>query len=129
MFHIYEGYFGSTLARDGFGLHGEGRLFINGDSGTLELSAEWSLPMLVSLSLSLLPFNRLYRTLYRPPTTYAFPVKQIKDLTQEGRVVRFRAPKKQEQMKQTRFTAQTEAQAQEIFNAINRVKLAHGSRY
>jgi hypothetical protein len=124
-FHIYEGSFGSELARDGFGLQGAGRLFINADSGTLELSGERSLPMLVTFSLMLPPFNRLFRKFSRTPTTYTFPVNQIKDLAQEGRVIRFRAPQDNDSMKQTRFNAHSEAQAQEIFNTINRVKLMH----
>jgi hypothetical protein len=128
-FHIYEGYFGSELARDGFGLQGAGRLFINAESGTLELNGERSLPMLLTLSLTLPPFDRLFRKLCRTPATYAFPVNRIKDLAQEGRVIRFRAPQDNASMKQTRFIAQSEAQAQQIFNTINRVRLMHDSRH
>jgi hypothetical protein len=128
IFHIYEGSFGSALARDGFGLQGAGRLFINAESGTLELSGERSLPMLISLPLAMLPLGRVFRTLRRTPATYAFPVNRIKDLAQEGRIVRFRAPQDNASMKQTRFNARSEAQAQEIFNTINRVRLMHDSR-
>lgn len=125
MFHLYEGFFGSAIARDGFGLQGAGRLFINGDSGTLELSAERALPMLVSLPLAMLPLGRVFRHLYRAPATYVFSVSQIKDLAQEGRVIRLRAPQSNGRVRQTKFTAQREAEAQEIFNTINRVKLMH----
>ncbi|MBD0325829.1 MAG: hypothetical protein ICV68_05325 [Pyrinomonadaceae bacterium] len=112
LFHIYEGFFGGILFRDGFGLQGEGRLFINGEQGTIEISAERPLP-----------FSRLFRTLHRPPTTYTFPANQIKDLTQQGRVIQFRAPKNNGKLKQTKFTAQAEAEAQEIYNVINSLNL------
>ena len=127
MFHIYEGYFGGLFARDGFGLQGEGRLFINGESGTVELSAERALPMLFNIPLTMLPFSRRFRTRYRPSATYAFPVNQIKDFRQEGRVIRFRAPNSSGRIKQTKFTAQSEAEAQEMTNVINGLKLMQPS--
>ena len=127
MFHIYEGYFGSLFWRDGFGLQGEGRLFINGESGTVELSAERPLPMLLTIPLTVLPFSRLIRTLYRPAATYAFPATQIKDFTQENRVIRFRAPDNDGRIRHTRFTARSEAEAQEITNVINSIKLTQPS--
>ncbi len=127
MFHIYEGYFGSLFSRDGFGLQGEGRLFINGERGTVELSAERPLPMLITIPLSVIPFNHLFRTLYRVAATYTFPANQIKDFTQEGRVIRFRAPNNDGRLKQTRFTTRSEAEAQEITNVINSIKLTQPS--
>lgn len=127
MFHIYEGYFGGLFVRDGFGLQGEGRLFVNGESGIVELSAERPLPMLFTISLTVIPFSRLFRTLYRPSATYAFPVNQIKDFTQEGRLIRFRAPNSSGRMKQTKFTARSEAEAQEMTNVINGLKLMQPS--
>lgn len=118
LFHIYEGSFGGIFNRDGFGLQGKGRLFINGEQGTAEISADRPLPMPITLLLTLIPFNRLFRTLYRPSKTFTFSVTQIKDLTQEGRSIRFRAPKSDGRLKQTSFTAQSEAEAQEIVNVV-----------
>jgi hypothetical protein len=123
MFHIYEGFFGGVFNRDGFGLQGQGRLFINGESGTMELSAERPLPMLITLPLALVPFSRIFRTLYRPSATYTFPIHQIQDFTQEGRTIRFRAPNNQGRLRRTTFTAQSEPQAQEITNVVNSLKL------
>ena len=123
MFHIYEGFFGGVFNRDGFGLQGNGRLFINGERGTVELSAESALPMLITISLTLLPFSRLFRTLYRPSKTFTFPIAQIKDFTQQGRSIHFLAPKNDDSMKRASFTAQSEAEAQEIVNIVNGLKL------
>ncbi|HEX7999619.1 MAG TPA: hypothetical protein VF528_14630 [Pyrinomonadaceae bacterium] len=128
-FHIYEGFFGGIFSRDGFGLQGDGRLFINGEQRTIEISAGRPLPMALTIPLKRLPFSRLFRTLNRPPTTYTFPVNQIKDLTQEGRVIQFRAPENRGQMKRTKFTAQAEAEAQEIYNLINRLSLRPASSF
>lgn len=127
MFHIYEGFFGGVFNRDGFGLQGNGRLFINGERGTAEISADRPLPMLITLLLTLVPFSRLFRTLYRPSKTYTFSVNQIRDFTQQGRSIRFRAPKNDGAMKRTSFTARSEAEAQEITNAINNLNLRQPS--
>jgi hypothetical protein len=123
MFHIYEGFFGGIFNRDGFGLQGDGRLFINGERGTVEISADRPLPMPITLLLTLVPFSRLFRTLYRPSKTYTFSANQIQDLTQQGRSIRFRAPKNNGAMRRTSFTAQSEAEAQEMTNVINGLKL------
>jgi hypothetical protein len=123
MFHIYEGSFGGVFHRDGLGLQGAGRLFINGEQGTVEISAENPLPMLITLSLTLIPFSRLFRTLYRPSRTYAFSINQIQDLTGQGRVIRFRAPNSKGQLKRVSFTAQSLAEAQEIETVLRGISI------
>lgn len=123
VFHIYEGYFGGVFHRDGFGLQGAGRLFINAEQGTIEVSAENPLPMLVTLPLTLISFSRLFRTLYRPSRTHTFSINRIQDLTGQGRVIRFRAPNSKGQMKRVSFMAQSLAEAQEIETVLRGISI------
>ncbi|MGC2235269.1 MAG: hypothetical protein WA584_03860 [Pyrinomonadaceae bacterium] len=125
-FYTYNGYFGGFLRKDGFGLHGKGIFHIDATQNKIEVSGEKPLPLIISMPLGLIPVvGRAIRTLYRPSASFTFQPADVGEFVRAGRGIQFKAPKSAGgRLKRVEFTTETDAEAQEIEDAIRRLNPA-----